>query len=180
MSTTAPLTTTITGQAALVTGASRSRGIGQATVRSLLAAGASRVYATARQRSQLDALVAEGAGRVVALTLDVTDRAALAALPQQARDVRILVNNAGLFDGATALSGGDGAAMFTVNYTAPLLLTRAFAAQLAGGALVNINSIASLVNFPLAPLYSDSKAAAHSLTIAQRRELRAQRGQKKL
>jgi short-subunit dehydrogenase len=146
-------------------------------VRALLAAGASRVYATARNRAQLDALVAEGRGRVVALTLDVTDRTAIAALPKQAAEVRILINNAGLFEAATALAGGDGSGMFAVNYTAPLLLTRAFAPQLAGGAVVNINSIASLVNFPLAPLYSDSKAAAHSLTVAQRRELRAQRTQ---
>jgi NAD(P)-dependent dehydrogenase (short-subunit alcohol dehydrogenase family) len=36
---------------------------------------------------------------------------------------------------------------------------------------VNINSIASFVNFPVLGTYSASKAAVHSLTQAQRRDL---------
>ena len=38
------------------------------------------------------------------------------------------------------------------------------------GTIVNLNSVASLVNFPMLPSYSASKAAAHSTTQALRAE----------
>jgi NAD(P)-dependent dehydrogenase (short-subunit alcohol dehydrogenase family) len=166
------------GAVALVTGASKARGIGRAIVHALLAAGAKRVYATARRASDLDDL-AHAQPAVVPVALDVTDPAAIAAVAARLTDVSILVNNAGVFSPTTALDG-DLAAVeheLAVNYFAPLRLVRAFAPVLkanGGGAVVNINSIASLVSFPLGPTYSASKAAGHSLTIAQRRELRAQ------
>jgi short-subunit dehydrogenase len=165
---------------ALVTGASRTRGIGQAIATALIAAGARRVYVTARQASQLAALARKHPGVIVPLALDVTDAAAVAALPVQAPDVTLLVNNAGTFSSTSALNGdlAETEREFAVNFYAPLRLVRAFAPVLkanGGGAIVNINSIASLLSFPLAPTYSASKAAAHSVTMAQRRELAEQK-----
>lgn len=63
------------------------------------------------------------------------------------------------------------------NYHAPLNIVRTMAPVLAengGGADVNLASIASLVSFPIAATDSASKAAAHGLAQAQRRELAAQ------
>ena len=172
--TSSTLSRPVAGRIALVTGVGRPNGIGRAIVHALLAAGATKVYATARKASELTELVASSAGRVVPVVLDVTDRAAIAALPAQAKDVNLLINNAGLFAADAALVGGDGAAMFAVNYHAPMHLVRAFAPQLANGAIVNINSVAGLVNFPICAVYSDTKAALNSLTVAQRRELKPQ------
>jgi NAD(P)-dependent dehydrogenase (short-subunit alcohol dehydrogenase family) len=169
-----PRTTT-----ALVTGAGSPRGIGRAIALALVAAGARRVYVTARKAAQLEAITAEHPGQIVPVALDVTDPAAITALAARLGDVALLVNNAGVFSPTSALAGDLGVVEneLAVNYLAPLRLVRAFAPALkahGGGAVVNINSIASLVSFPLGATYSASKAASHSLTIAQRRELRAQ------
>jgi NAD(P)-dependent dehydrogenase (short-subunit alcohol dehydrogenase family) len=166
---------TIKNSVAFVTGTNRERGIGRAVVRALLARGARRVYATARDADQLVELVREGEGRVVAVQLDVTDERSIATLGERFADVNLVVNNAGLFGGSDAL--GDATAALReirVNYTAPMLITKSFAPTLAkheSSAVVNVNSIASLINFPLGTTYSASKAASHSLTQAQRREL---------
>jgi len=96
------------GRVALVTGA--SSGIGQACARALVERGA-RVLLAARQRERLDALYAQleqsGAGtahakrgEVHAFTLDVRDRAAVAALERDLAEREllpdVLINNAEL------------------------------------------------------------------------------------
>lgn len=170
----------ITGRTALVTGA--NRGIGEALVEALLAAGATKVYAAARRRSDLDPLVARHAGRVIPLQLDVTRpddiTAAVAATP----DVELLINNAGV----ASHMGGDftdvqwiaaGRAEMDVNYFGTLAVSQAYAPVLArngGGALVNLASVASLANFPMLLAYSASKAAVHSLTQGTRVLLQGQ------
>lgn len=164
---------------ALVTGANKPRGIGRAIVNAFLRSGVRRVYATARNVAELRDLASQNSDRVVPLALDVTDAAAVARLPELAPDVQVLVNNAGTFSPTMALSGDEAGARreMDVNYFAPMRMVRAFAPVLrknGGGAVVNIASIASIVSFPIAPTYSASKAAAHSLTQAQRRELAAQ------
>lgn len=60
----------IAGKVALVTGA--NRGIGQAFVRALAAAGAAKVYAAARDAIAAQHLAAEAPGRVAPIVLDVT------------------------------------------------------------------------------------------------------------
>jgi NAD(P)-dependent dehydrogenase (short-subunit alcohol dehydrogenase family) len=168
---------------ALVTGTNKSNGIGAHIVRELLKRGAKKVYATARDTSQLDYLVRElGEGKVVPVSLDVTDLEAIQALPSSLTDVTLIVNNAGYFGLNSSLQSVEAARTeYEVNFLAPLALVQSFAPALAkhaeessnakSSAIVNINSIASLINFPGAETYSASKAAAHSLTQAQRREL---------
>jgi NAD(P)-dependent dehydrogenase (short-subunit alcohol dehydrogenase family) len=82
---------------AFVTGTNKKNGIGRAIVDALLAKGAKKVYATARDASQLDELVETSNGKVVAISLDVTDKDAVAKLGALYPDVNLVVNNAGYF-----------------------------------------------------------------------------------
>jgi NAD(P)-dependent dehydrogenase (short-subunit alcohol dehydrogenase family) len=165
---------------ALVTGA--NRGIGEAIVDALIAAGAARVYAAARQPADLQPLVSRHGGKVLPLTLDVTNAEQIANAVRAASDVQLLVNNAGV---AGHMGGGfedpqwiaKGRAEMEVNYFGTFAVTQAFAPVLArngGGAIVNLGSVASLVNFPMLAAYSASKAATHSITQATRVMLKAQ------
>jgi NAD(P)-dependent dehydrogenase (short-subunit alcohol dehydrogenase family) len=172
----------IQGSVAFVTGTSKPRGIGRAIVEAFLANGAAKVYATARTTSQLDDLVSKHNGKVVAVPLDVTDLDAIAALSESYPDVTIVVNNAGYFAGSTSNGDLDTAKTeMLVNYIAPMAIGKSFASVFANvpsveedvkpTALVNINSIASFISMPDDDTYSASKAASHSLTQAQRRDL---------
>src|ERR1700755_575446 len=79
-----------------ITGA--SRGFGRSFTQAALAAG-DRVAATARDTSSLDDLVSEYGDAILAIQLDVTDRAAAFAAVRQAHDhfgrLDVVVNNAG-------------------------------------------------------------------------------------
>jgi NAD(P)-dependent dehydrogenase (short-subunit alcohol dehydrogenase family) len=174
----------IANSVALVTGTNKSNGIGAHIVRALIEQGAKKVYATARDASQLDYLVQElGQDKVVPVALDVTDVAAIKKLPSELPDVNLIVNNAGYFGSNSSLQSIDVARKeYEVNVQAPLAIVQSFAPTLLklateedtsnkASAIVNINSIGSLVNFPAGATYSASKAAAHSLTQAQRRDL---------
>jgi NAD(P)-dependent dehydrogenase (short-subunit alcohol dehydrogenase family) len=160
----------IQGRAALVTGA--NRGIGKAIVEALLERGASRVWAGARRADALAELKARHDGRLEVLTLDVTREQDVAAAAREATDVALLVNNAGvaLHMGAPATDAQwlrMGRQEVDVNLFGTLAMSQAFAPVLAGqggGAIVNVVSVAGLVNFPILLSYSASKAALHSLT----------------
>lgn len=170
----------IAGKIALVTGA--NRGIGEAIVDALIAAGAQKIYAGARHPADLAALVKRHGNRVVALQLDVTNDAQIAAAAKAAADVQLLVNNAGV----AAMMGADftdpqwipaGRREMDVNFFGTFALTQAFAPVLkrnGGGAIANVASVASFANFPMLLAYSASKAATHSLTQATRILLHAQ------
>ncbi|MEN8261412.1 MAG: SDR family oxidoreductase [Pseudomonadota bacterium] len=168
----------IKGISALVTGA--NRGIGRAFVEELLAAGAAKVYATARNIETLADLVAKGNGRVVPLALDVTKPDMIEAAARTHGDVALLINNAGVaaFEGIIDARSGDPARdEMETNYFGTFNMIRSFAPVLAangGGAVVNLSSIAAHVNFPVLGSYSASKAAVHSLTQGVRAELAAQ------
>ena len=113
---------------ALVTGA--TAGIGEATVRTLVASGW-RCVATGRRKERLDALVEElGADKVHAAAFDVTDEAArdavLDALPELFAGIDLLVNNAGLALGTSPAQDSDLAdwkTMIETNVTALVSLT---------------------------------------------------------
>src|SRR6266545_6170241 len=169
--------TPLAGRVALVTGA--NRGIGAAFVSGLLAAGAKRVYAAARDPQTLQAL-AQGDARVVPIALDITDDLSVQAAAARLIDVDLLVNNAGVLLGGRLLAAADLAAArqeMEVNYFGLLRMSRAFAPILAangGGALINVLSILARMASPAAGGYSASKAAALSLTQSVRAELQAQ------
>ena len=167
----------LTNTVAFVTGA--NRGIGRAFVEELLAAGTAKIYAGVRNPDGLADLVKSSGGRVVAVALDVTKPDQVAAAAKNA-DVTLLINNAGVahISGLVSADSTDIARKeMETNYFGVLNMVRAFAPVLAkngGGAIVNIASIASLVNFPPLGSYSASKAAVHSLTQGIRAELAGQ------
>ena len=160
---------------ALVTGA--NRGIGRAFTRELLARGASKVYAGAR-----DPATVTQSG-VQALRLDVNRPEDVAAAAALASDVKLIINNAGIAQpgGFLAADSEDVARrIFETNFFAMLRVSKAFASILkvnGGGALLNVLSIASWVNGGELAAYAASKSAAWSLTNALRHELARQKTQ---
>jgi len=163
---------------ALVTGA--NRGIGGAFVEALRNAGVKKIYAAARNTATLAEVVASDPKRISPLELDVTNSQQIRAATELAQDVNLLVNNAGVafFRGFIAADDLEGARQeMAVNYFGTLEMSRAFAPILkrnGGGAIVNLASIASHVNFPILGPYSASKAAVHSMTQGIRAELSSQ------
>jgi NAD(P)-dependent dehydrogenase (short-subunit alcohol dehydrogenase family) len=165
----------IEGAVAFVTGA--SRGLGRALTEALLARGARKVYATARDPEALRDLVG---ARVIPLRLDVTDAEQIRAAAEAASDIGLVFNNAGVLLGygiADSSVLGHARREMEVSYFGPLQLLQQLAPTLArngGGAVVNIGSAAGLSNVAFFPTYSASKAAQHSLTQAARVLLRQQ------
>lgn len=161
----------IEGTVALVTGA--NRGIGKAFVDALLERGAAKVYAGARD----PATVVSADPRVRPVRLDVTDPEQVAAAASELDDVQLVVNNAGVAHPATPTTASpEGArAELDVNYFGLIAMTQAFAPALAaGGAFVNVLSVASWAGSPLLSTYAASKAAAWSFSNAARVELKRQ------
>ena len=163
------------GKIALVTGA--NGGVGGALVKALLDKGVAKVYAAARSTAAVAALVQQHGGRVVALKLDITDSAGVAAAAEACGDLDLLVNNAGV-NKCMSLLGPTGMASareeMEVNFFGTLAMCRAFAPILASrgsGTIVNVCSIIGLVNLPVNGTYCASKAAGHSLLQGVRAEL---------
>jgi NAD(P)-dependent dehydrogenase (short-subunit alcohol dehydrogenase family) len=168
----------ITGAVALVTGA--NRGIGRAYVEALIARGATKVYAGAREPQRLADIVAAHPGKIVPLKLDITNAGDIAAAAAACRDVTLLINNAGINNQAGFIAAADLAAAraeMETNYFGPMAMCRAFAPILGangGGAIISMLSILARVNLPMYGSLSASKAAALSLTQGVRAELARQ------
>jgi NAD(P)-dependent dehydrogenase (short-subunit alcohol dehydrogenase family) len=157
---------------ALVTGA--NRGLGLAFTQALVAGGARKVYAAARDPASITL------PGVQPIRLDVTKPEDVAAAAKALGDVTLVINNAGISRGSGFL-GDDGLvavrAEFETNFFGPLTVARAFAPILAkngGGAIVNVLSALSWVSMPTASTYCASKSAAWSLSNGLRHELRGQ------
>jgi short-subunit dehydrogenase len=162
---------------ALITGA--SSGIGQAVARAL-AAGGARVALVARSAGPLEALVRElGSARTAAFAVDVTDRAALGALPARVVErfgaLHFLVHSAGVnHRGAVGdRTAAELVQILDTNLMAPVLLTHAALPHLApGSVVVYVASLAGKVPVPHEATYSASKAGlrafGRALGIEQR------------
>ncbi len=161
---------------ALVTGA--NRGIGKAIVEGLLSRGAAKVYAAVRTLSSADELVKTYGNKVVPVELDVTRPETITAAAKVAKDVTLVVNNAGVLKAATPLSkhAFDSLAYeMDVNVYGLIRVAQAFAPVLkqnGGGGFVQLNSVASLKTFVDFATYSASKAASYSITQALKDQLK--------
>ncbi|MEM6332630.1 MAG: SDR family oxidoreductase [Planctomycetota bacterium] len=166
------------GKIALVTGA--NRGIGKSILESLLAAGAAKVYAAVRNPESAQPLVDAHGDKVVPIELDLAKPDTITAAAAKATDVEIVVNNAGVLKTASPLDPAvfEAYAFETeVNVLGLLRMAQAFAPVLkanGGGALVQLNSVASLRNFADFASYAASKAAAYSFTQGLNDKLKAQ------
>ena len=163
---------------ALVTGA--SSGFGAAIARRFANAGA-RVVACARRADRLAALAAELGDRVLAIELDVRDRAAVefavAELPPAFSAIDVLVNNAGLAKGlepAQRANLDDWDQMVDTNCKGLVYLTRAALPGMVArgrGHVINIGSVAGSYPYPGGNVYGASKAFVHQFSLNLRSDL---------
>lgn len=174
----------LTGQVALVTGA--SRGIGKAIALRLAAAGA-KVACVARSTGKLEEVVAEiqaAGGEAAAFTCDVADSDSAAktvdTVVEQWGRVDVLVNNAGITRDTLLprMSDEDWDAVIATNLRSVFLFTRAATQPMMRarrGRVINISSVSGLMGNPGQANYSASKAAIIGFTQTVARELASKR-----
>jgi len=164
---------------AFVTGA--TSGIGRATALELARHGY-RIIATGRRADRLEELKQELADvPVYTLTFDVRDKEAVQqavdALPNEWRQVEVLVNNAGNAHGMAPIQSGsleDWDAMIDINVKGLLYVSRAVLPLMLPhkkGHIVNIGSIAGKEVYPNGNVYSASKFAVDAITQGMRIDL---------
>ena len=173
----------LTGKVALVTGA--SRGIGRVIACTLARQGAT-VVAAARgeNAAQTVVTIAEAGGRAEAVALDVTDSAALAALPAQIVATHgrldILVSNAGITrDGLLLrMKRNDWDDVIATNLTAMFTLAQAALRPMLkqrAGRIIAISSVVGQMGNAGQANYAASKAGVIGFAKALAREV-ASRG----
>ena len=158
----------LVGPVALVTGA--AGGMGRAITRTLVAAGATTVYA-------LDRVAAEGEG-IEGIVADLGDLEALADLiAGLERTPQVVVNAAGFYASRERFdfSAEEFRRTVDINLVAPFVIMREVSRRIEAegleGAVVNIASIAGKRGFPNAADYAASKGALMSLTRAAAMDL---------
>jgi NAD(P)-dependent dehydrogenase (short-subunit alcohol dehydrogenase family) len=156
-----------------------SKGFGRIWAQAALARG-DRVAATARDASTLDALVERHGDNVLALALDVTDKAAVDAAVAQAHErfgrLDVVVNNAGygLFGMTEEVSEAQARAQIETNVFGALWVTQAALPILraqGAGHIVQVSSIGGVNAFPMVGLYNASKWALEGLSQALAQEV---------
>lgn len=166
-----------------ITGA--SSGLGRAVALRLARAGQT-IVASARRTRELEALMHEAStlsGKIVALQLDVTDRAAANAavdrIESEQGPIDIAILNAGSYDADTAMAVNADAVRATLdlNFMGAIhgleaLLPRMIARR--RGRIVVVASVAGYRGLPYAAAYAASKAALIAYAEALRPELERQ------
>ena len=160
------------GKTALVTGA--SRGIGKAIAEELARAGASVVVSYRAGADEAAALAQEIGARAV--QADVSDAESARALVEEAGDLDVLVNNAGVTrDGLLVrMSDEDWQTVIDTNLTSCFYTCRAAVRGMMkrrSGSIVNISSIVGLHGNWGQTNYAASKAGIIGFTKALAREL---------
>ena len=156
----------MSGRQAVVTGG--GKGIGRAVTLALAGSG-HRVIALGRDASALEAVREEAPeGRVAFRVCDVTDEAAVAAALDEAGDVDVLVNNAGIAESAPLadVSLESWERHLRTNATSAFLCSRAVLPGMRDrgwGRIVSIGSTASVAGAPYIAAYAASKHAVLAL-----------------
>jgi 3-oxoacyl-[acyl-carrier protein] reductase len=177
--------TPLSGQVALVTGA--SRGIGAAIAKELAAAGATVVVNYASSPAAAEAVVGEisaAGGKAWAQQANVADEDQVeglikAVLEKEGR-LDVLVNNAGITrDGLLMrMKSADWQSVIDLNLTGVFLCTRAVSRAMLkarSGRIINITSVVGLMGNPGQANYSAAKAGVIGLTRSSAAEF-ASRG----
>jgi 3-hydroxy acid dehydrogenase/malonic semialdehyde reductase len=162
----------------LVTGA--TAGFGAAMTRRFVGDG-HRVIAAARRAERLQELGNELGSTVFPFALDVTDEAAVAALPgslpEAWREVDVLVNNAGLargLDPAQTAKVADWDRMVAVNVSGLMHMAHALLPGMVErnrGHIINISSTAAIYPYPGGHVYGASKAFVTQFSLNLRADL---------
>lgn len=167
----------VQGSIVLVTGAAGS--IGRCLVDALQAQGAAKIYAADLAATNCAQLRAHE--RIVPIDLDITDHAGVDRAAENASDVNLLFNNAGInlrsqFIGSPSMDSAR--REMETNYFGTLAMCRAFAPVLTrnaerGAAIVNVLSILAKITLPNLGTYCATKAALLRMTEGLRAELPA-------
>ena len=149
-----------------------SKGFGQQWAQAALERG-DQVAATARQVSSLDGLVEQFGDQVLPLRLDVTDRDAVFAAVQAARDrfgrIDVAINNAGygLFGAVEEVSEEQARAQLETNFFGALWVTQAVLPIMRaqhGGHIIQVSSIGGITAFAYLGMYHASKWALEGMS----------------
>ena len=161
----------------LITGC--SKGLGRALAEEVLAAGY-RAVVTARRTADIADLAAAHRDAALAVALDVTDRAQIAAAVAAAEErfgaVDVLVNNAGYGYLAAIEEGEDDdvRALFETDLFGPVDLVKAVLPGMRArrrGHIVNVSSIGGLVTFPAVGYYHMVKFALEAMSDTLAKEV---------
>jgi len=170
---------TLKGKVALVTGA--SKGIGASIALELAAQGAAVAVNYSGSKEGADKVVAEikkAGGNAIAVQANVADPDSIGPLintvAKQLGPISILVNNAGIYDFAPieAVTPEHFHKQFNVNVLGLLLTTQTALKHFdpKGGSVINVGSVAA-AGVPTASVYSATKGAVDSITVALAGEL---------
>jgi serine 3-dehydrogenase len=161
----------------LITGA--TAGIGEAAARAFADAGW-KVTGTGRRAERLEKLKRELGESFHAAVFDIRDEAArdaaLDALPEDFRDIDLLINNAGLALGtepAQAASLDNWKTMIGTNVTALVSITHKLLPGLIArkGAVINLSSVAASYPYAGGNVYAGTKAFVRQFSLDLRADL---------
>ncbi len=156
-----------------------STGLGRHLAQAVLKHGDNAVV-TARDAAKVQDLVDAHPNTGLALSLDVTDTAHVAAAARQAEErfggVDVLVNNAGYGYRAAVEEGDEAevATLFATNFFGPVAMIKAVLPGMRArrqGAIVNISSIGARISPPGSGYYSASKAALEGMSASLHKEV---------